>query len=508
MKNQLLVILLVGSSALFAQQEEQRLKERKSNYNPMMFNLGEHGTAYVIMVGYDKASVNYISADGQVKWASEKVKINAESLSYDDAGFVVYSSSISTGIVKTTSTIQFLRYDFAKKAATEGDFKLKDAFITMIHANGKLWYLSQSESGSGLVKLYLVEANPKTLEPLGEPKLIAGLPENKQDYGLRNKLGGIKGSVSLYWTLAGFDDNYLLFYGKKSDATNGKVQYEFVKTDYAGKKVAAFKVDIELADKKYVQRTNILRNINERMEAYSTRSTTETTSSFNNKFQYTTTYAGVMVDAGNFGACHVDMSKGAIYCYGTYGDKPDDASAQPVGYYIQKHNMTGERIWHYQTSDDLIKKSWAYSYAAPEKVYLKVRTWPSVPTRLALNSATGRVMLFDYPFNMFSVDSLGMHPEFYAIPTLSEKEREQESKNASWDNQTLRELCPMRHNEVLSSNLTEALFGAVEGKSLEDFASKNEKNALKYTVQQLQNGLRVMTYDEKKKECVIWRFGE
>ncbi len=491
MKNQLLVILLLASSALFAQREELRLKEGKY-YPTYMFNVGGHGTVYSSSVSIGRWRLNYISSDGQVKWESEKVKINGENLSYDDAGFVVYNISEHAGMVKTTSTIQFLRYDFAKKTATEGDVKLKDAFLTMIHAKGKLWYLSQSESGSGLVKVYLTEASPKTLEPLGEPKLLAGLPEKKQDRGLTNKFGAIKGSIAVYWTLAGFNDNHLLFYGKKTDVTNGKVQYEFVKTDYAGKKVAAFNVDIELDDKKFVHRTNVLRNINEEMESYATAAPSTTAA----------------VDPGNFGACHVDMNHGAIYFYGTYGDKPDDASAQPVGYYIQKYNMTGERIWHYQSSDDLIKKSWAYSYSAPEKVYMKVRTWPSVPTRLVLNSVTGRVMLFDYPFNLLSVDSLGRHPEFYATPTLSNKEREEESKNAYWDNQTLRELCPMRHKEVLSSNLAEALFGAAEGKSFKDFASKHEKNAPKYVVQQLQNGLRVMVYDKEKNECVVWRFGE
>jgi len=495
MKNYFLLLLLLCSSTLIAQQEELRVKDKKYNHNPMMFNIGEQGSVYVIKVGYDKARVNYISADGQVKWESEKIKFNGRNLSYDDAGFVVYSLSTSMGMAKTTSTIQFLRYDFAKKAATEGEIKLKDAFIAMMHAKGKLWYLSESGKELGIKKLYLVEANPKTLEPSGEPKLIAGLPENKQDYGLTNKLGVIKGSVALYWTLAGHDDSNLLFYGKKSDATNGKIQYEFVKTDYSGKKVAAFNVDIELDDKKFVHRTNVLRNINERLESYTTSP---------NAISQTS----AEIDAGNFGACQVDISNGAIYFYGTYGDKPDDASAQPSGYYIQKYNMAGERIWHYQTSDDLIKKSWAYSYAAPEKVHLKVRTWPSVPTRLVLNSATGRVMLFDYPFNMFSVDSLGMHPAFYAIPALSEKEREEESKNAYWQNQTLRELHPMRHTELLSSNLTEALFGTAHGKSLKDFASKYEKNAPQYIVQQLQNGLRVMTYDAEDQECVVWRFGE
>ncbi len=117
-------------------------------------------------------------------------------------------------------------------------------------------------------------------------------------------------------------------------------------------------------------------------------------------------------------------------------------------------------------------------------------------------------MLFDYLFNVFSLDSLGLHPEFYAISTLSEKEREEESKRGTSHNQTLRELCPMRHKEVLSYNLTEVLFGAADGKLLKDFALKNEKNAPKYIVQQLQNGLRVMTYDFDKKECVVWRFGE
>lgn len=506
MKNQLLIILVLCSSTLFAQQEEFRVKQGRYYLRSYMFNAGEHGTVYSFLVSDGRWRVHYISADGQDKWESDKIKFSGENLSYDDAGFVVYNILGNNGIGKTTSLIQFLRYDVNKKTATEGDFKLKDNFLTMIHAKGKLWYLSASESGKGLVKLYIVEANPKTLEPLGEPKLIDGLPEKKQDRGFTNKSGVIKGSVALYWTLAGFDDNHLLFYGKKTDVTNGKVQYEFVKTDYAGKKVAAFNVDIELADKKYVHRTNVLRNINERKESLSFGSSTQVP--FGSASSQEATYPGSEIDAGNFGACQVDMRNGVIYFYGTYGDEPDDASAQPVGYYIQKYNMSGERIWQYQTSDKLIKKSWAYSYTAPEKVYLKVRDWPSVPTRLALNSATGRVMLFDYPFNLFSVDSLGMHPEFYAIPTLSNKEREEESKNAYWENQTLRELCPMRQKEVLSSNLAEVLYGAVEGKLLKDFVLKNEKNAPKYTVQQLQNGLRVMVYDKKKKECVVWRFGE
>lgn len=505
MKIQLLIILLLGTGALFAQQEELRVKNSKFD-NPTMFNLGEHGSAYVNMVGIGKSRVDYIGADGQ-KWTSEKLKFSGANLCYNNDGFVLYGLSISSGMVKTTSTIEFLRYDFTGKIATEGKVKIKDTFITMMYAKGKLWYLSASESGNGLVKLYLTEAHPTTLEPLGESRLIDGLPENKQDRGLTNKFGHIKGSMAHYWTLAGFDDNYLLFYGKKSDATNGKIQYVFVKTDFSGKKLAAFNVDIELADNMYVHRTNVLRNMNEALEAYTTGGGSETVHPFNTSASYTTSYAAALVDAGNFGACQVDMNKGAIYFYGTYGDKPDDASAQPVGYYIQKYNMAGERVWRYQTSDDLIKKSWAYSYAAPEKVYLKVRTWPTVPTRLVVNATTGRVLLLDYPFNVFSVDSLGGRPEFYAMPALSEKEREKESKNAYWTNQTLRTLYPMRHLELLSSNLSEALFGAVEGKSLRDFALKNEKNMPQYTIQPLQKGFRVMAYDTERQEYVVWRFG-
>jgi len=259
----------------------------------------------------------------------------------DNNGFVVYTKPLKS--VGDKKTVEFTRFDYQGKVVESGREKYEEAVIAPIQSDNGLWLVLKSTTNNWLSTYFLQKIDPKNLKPLSESQKI-DLPKKKYDLGLGHVMGKVKGTVAVYWTLAGYDEKHLLFYGKKTDATAGKTQFEFVKTDYFGKKVDEFNVEVTLENGKYVNRTLVQKNIDEGSEAYFTSSQ----------------YAAQTLDPGNYGACYVDFATNVLYIYGCYDNEPDYAQTKPEGYFIQQFSLSGKNIWRYQTKDNVIDQGKKY----------------------------------------------------------------------------------------------------------------------------------------------------
>ncbi len=483
------IICLFMASSLFAQQQEQQLEWKKNNYISETYSLDEQGTAYIERDGLQFTRVNYFSADGKTFWKSKKT---IKQLSYrggcfsDKTGFTVYDKPLT--MVGNNRVLEFIRFDYAGNMVEDGKQKFDYPVISHIQSDGKFWVLMESVSNDvisadWLTTLYLQEIDPKNLKPLGEPQKI-DLPAKKYEQHSTASLGNIKGTVAFYWTLAGYDEKTLLFYGKRTDMTAGKVSYEFVKTDFSGKKLEEFNVEILLENAKFVNRTVVQKNINETSEAY--------TSSSAPGSGY---YGSQTIDPGNFGGCHVDWQQKGLYFYGCYGNEPDYARTKVAGYFIQKFSLSGKNIWRYQTKDDVI---------SPAKKYE-----PWWPTHLIVNNKTGRVILFDFPVNVFSLDSTGLNAEFYSYPAFQDK-KDDEKKGfyAGVANTYLQpHLYALQHSEIMTPTLPQSILGTQAVETLQTFLEKNGHTTSTYMIQQNKTTFQVLEMDLKGKMFRFWTLG-
>lgn len=479
MKKSILALCLLLAFPLFSQ---KKVLDIEYDEIAKTSSLGEYGTVFyeVTSRGSTQTQINYLSADGKVSWKSKKIGAHSYFGGYlpDKTGITYYGAHY---IGRQSNKIHaYIRFDYAGNTIEKGKHKYQDKAVACIRFGEKTWFLLEYEPNfSGATKMYLQAIDPINLKPLGEPIKI-GLPDRESKQDLKYRYETIKGTVTSYWSLAGHDDKYLLFYGKRTDTEKGEVVYEFVKADFSGRQIGTFEVEILLKDGKFIHRTECMRNINEKWENYTT--DPGTIGGIN--------IAGKIIDQGIFGGCHVDWPRNAIYFYGCYGKEPDDGKTKTEGYFIQKFTLSGENIWRYQTKDDVVNQKASDVYWRP--MYLMPHT------------ASGRVYFSNFPSHMLSVDSMGANPELIAVPAYNRKNENRMLHDRQMDTRWSPDLYSMYHSEAMIPDMLTNIFGTAAGTALQTHLEKNGHPLSAYVIQKIAGSFRVLEFDPEGKQNVLW----
>jgi len=482
MKHLLFFLALLLAFPLFSQKQTLHFEWPKRSADAFLlavFGLGDKGIAFCEQVKGRHTLVSYLSADGKTSWRSDKIDQlffkNAQAF-WDEDGFTIYARPQTS--YKDNKKV-FFRLNYAGKIIDQGERKFDLDVITHVQSAGKLYFILEAEK-KGITTLYLQETDRGSLKPLGAPKPI-DLPAKKNEQNIRRLMGKVKVDIAHYWAFAGSDDKYLLFFGKNVDLAAGKVNYLFVKTDHAGKKVAEFTIDMLLEDGKFINRTVNEKNINSVNEHYIV------------EIDHSTEH----LDPGTFGECRVNWQQQAIYFFGCFGNEADYSETEVTGYYIQKYDLSGKRLWAWQRKNDMQR----------EESKIEPAGWPMY---LIPDTETGRVVCNNFPMRNFSVDSTGSNMQSYPIqrfvkekPDLGERIKARFSMGTSLI-QTYSGVFFLRPAEIAKPELLQDLFGTRAGGQLQAHLEKNGHVESIYLIQKNNTAFNILQMDQEKEQNTVW----
>jgi hypothetical protein len=471
-------------------------------------NLGEKGTLYVeSRISDFKASgltFTYLSLDGKVFWKTDLVKMNYiapvvaiarnnDMLLYQTNGVKPLHVAVSgrgSGKLNSSESNKnpffFCRLDYTGKTIESGESGVEYPLLCLYESDDKLWALMQStEEKTNTVAVWLQELDKKTLKPMGKPQKTE-VPEATKGAELSHRMQSVKGFINNYWVLVGRDSENLVFYGKKVNLEQGKVNFQIVITDLKGKKKHDFATDIQLDNKRFINRTpNNSAHISY-AEFYKEYYTTATSMSPNPISGINQLRGGQFIDAGTLGECAVDMQNKAIYFFGNTGAEPDNSKVDVNGCFVQKFNFAGQKLWsreeRYTPKND--------------------KDLPTVPNVLYLNPAHKGLMFYSFPDVRLALDTEGG-----VLPKVSAHLASVQSKFDGRGQTILGErtdLYGFYHCEIAKTALLSQLFESKAAEALQKNLETNGHSDSWYLIQSHKNSFTVFESDPLAKKYMAW----